>query len=49
MPTRDIHMTQVGLDETWLEFLKEYVSPLQMSVYTGYEDYVSDRISGVLV
>lgn len=34
-------MTQVGLDEIWLQFLKDYVSPLQQRVFHGYYDYVS--------
>ncbi|KOB52171.1 putative procollagen-lysine,2-oxoglutarate 5-dioxygenase, partial [Operophtera brumata] len=36
VPTRDIHMTQVGLDQHWLHILKEYVRPLQEMVFTGY-------------
>lgn len=36
VPTRDIHMTQVGLDPVWLRFLHNYVRPLQEAVYTGY-------------
>ncbi|CAG9781920.1 unnamed protein product [Diatraea saccharalis] len=36
VPTRDIHMTQVGLDRHWLHILKEYVRPLQEMVFTGY-------------
>ncbi|CAB0034687.1 unnamed protein product [Trichogramma brassicae] len=40
VPTRDIHMTQVGLDPLWLEFLRVYVSPLQQRAFTGYLDYV---------
>ncbi|XP_011701398.1 PREDICTED: procollagen-lysine,2-oxoglutarate 5-dioxygenase 3 isoform X2 [Wasmannia auropunctata] len=40
VPTRDIHMNQVGLQNAWLKFLKDYVSPLQELVFTGYDDYV---------
>ncbi|XP_075991583.1 procollagen lysyl hydroxylase isoform X2 [Anticarsia gemmatalis] len=36
VPTRDIHMTQVGLDRHWLYILKEFVRPLQEMVFTGY-------------
>ncbi|XP_050361429.1 procollagen-lysine,2-oxoglutarate 5-dioxygenase isoform X1 [Nymphalis io] len=36
VPTRDIHMKQVGLDKQWLYILKEYVRPLQEMVFTGY-------------
>lgn len=37
VPTRDIHMKQVGLHEMWLTFLKEYVMPVQLKEYIGYE------------
>lgn len=33
VPTRDIHMTQVDLQEMWLHFLKLYVKPLKDIVY----------------
>ncbi|XP_037933469.1 procollagen-lysine,2-oxoglutarate 5-dioxygenase-like [Teleopsis dalmanni] len=36
VPTRDIHMKQVGLDRLWLEFLLLFVRPLQEKVFTGY-------------
>lgn len=36
VPTRDIHMNQIGLDKQWLHILKEYVRPLQELVFTGY-------------
>lgn len=36
VPTRDIHMTQVGLNEQWLEFLRLYVTPLQEMIFIGY-------------
>ncbi|XP_049885467.1 procollagen-lysine,2-oxoglutarate 5-dioxygenase [Pectinophora gossypiella] len=36
VPTRDIHMTQVGLERQWLHILKEYVRPLQEMVFLGY-------------
>ncbi|KAJ8973615.1 hypothetical protein NQ317_003245 [Molorchus minor] len=36
VPTRDIHMTQVGFDNHWLYFLKKYVQPLQQKVFLGY-------------
>lgn len=37
VPTRDIHMRQVGLHEMWLNFLQEYVMPMQLKEYIGYE------------
>ncbi|XP_050425318.1 procollagen-lysine,2-oxoglutarate 5-dioxygenase isoform X2 [Adelges cooleyi] len=36
VPTRDIHMNQIGLDKHWLEFLRSYVSPLQQKIFIGY-------------
>ncbi|XP_058057843.1 procollagen-lysine,2-oxoglutarate 5-dioxygenase [Anopheles bellator] len=36
VPTRDIHMNQVGLEQIWLKFLQLYVRPLQEKVFTGY-------------
>jgi hypothetical protein len=36
VPTRDIHMKQVGLEAHWLEVLRLYVRPLQELVFTGY-------------
>ncbi|XP_055326484.1 procollagen-lysine,2-oxoglutarate 5-dioxygenase isoform X2 [Sitodiplosis mosellana] len=36
VPTRDIHMSQVGLENVWLTFLNKYVRPLQEAVFMGY-------------
>ena len=36
VPTRDIHMNQIGFDEEWLYVLDFYVRPLQEAVFTGY-------------
>lgn len=36
VPTRDIHMSQVGLEAVWLRFLLKYVRPLQEAVFLGY-------------
>ncbi|XP_013108802.1 procollagen-lysine,2-oxoglutarate 5-dioxygenase [Stomoxys calcitrans] len=36
VPTRDIHMKQVGLDALWLQFLNLIVRPLQEKVFLGY-------------
>lgn len=41
VPTRDIHMSQVGLDPVWLKFLKLYIRPLQEKVFLGYYHNVS--------
>lgn len=36
VPTRDIHMKQVGLEAHWLEVLRLYIRPVQELVFTGY-------------
>ncbi|XP_065582274.1 procollagen-lysine,2-oxoglutarate 5-dioxygenase 1-like isoform X1 [Artemia franciscana] len=36
VPTRDIHMNQIGYEIEWLHILKEYVRPLQERVFLGY-------------
>ncbi|RWS26833.1 Procollagen-lysine:2-oxoglutarate 5-dioxygenase 3-like protein [Leptotrombidium deliense] len=36
VPTRDIHMNQVGFEQQWLYFLREYIRPVQEKIYTGY-------------
>ncbi|CAG9863076.1 unnamed protein product [Phyllotreta striolata] len=36
VPTRDIHMNQVGWEPHWLHFLQKYVRPLQEKVFIGY-------------
>lgn len=43
VPTRDIHMRQIGMDRQWLYFLREYVRPLQERVFWGYHHYVSSN------
>lgn len=37
VPTRDIHFRQVGLHDMWLYFLREYIMPIQLKEYIGYE------------
>lgn len=37
VPTRDIHLKQVNLHDMWLLFLREYVMPIQLKEYIGYE------------
>lgn len=48
VPTRDIHMKQVGLDPLWLEFLKLFVTPLQERVFIGHHGvgYLFETIIG---
>ncbi|XP_076320544.1 LOW QUALITY PROTEIN: procollagen lysyl hydroxylase [Tachypleus tridentatus] len=36
VPTRDIHMNQIGFEQHWLYFLREYIRPVQEKVFTGY-------------
>ncbi|TMS40194.1 hypothetical protein L596_006603 [Steinernema carpocapsae] len=36
VPTRDIHMNQVGFERHWLYFVDEFVRPVQEKVFTGY-------------
>lgn len=36
VPTRDIHMNQVGFERQWLYFINEYVRPMQEKVFAGY-------------
>ena len=40
VPTRDIHMKQVGMEEAWLEFLRLYVKPLVEDQFIGYQSDV---------
>ncbi len=44
VPTRDIHMKQVGLEETWLEFLRLYVKDLVEQQFIGYNSDVKKSI-----
>lgn len=41
VPTRDIHMNQIGFDESWLEFIRSYVVPVNGKVFPGYHSKVS--------
>lgn len=43
MPTRDIHMNQVGFDENWLEIIRSYVVPVNGKVFPGYHSKVSSK------
>uniref|UniRef100_A0A5S6R064 procollagen-lysine 5-dioxygenase n=1 Tax=Trichuris muris TaxID=70415 RepID=A0A5S6R064_TRIMR len=36
VPTRDIHMNQVGLESVWLKILDDYVRPVQEKAFIGY-------------
>lgn len=48
VPTRDIHMRQVGWEEHWMEVLRKYVHPIQRKVFAGYEDEPSARMNFVV-
>uniref|UniRef100_A0A915KFH2 PLOD1-3-like GT domain-containing protein n=1 Tax=Romanomermis culicivorax TaxID=13658 RepID=A0A915KFH2_ROMCU len=37
VPTRDIHMNQVGLEGHWLYMLDKYFRPVQEKVFEGYQ------------
>ncbi|KAL7675333.1 hypothetical protein ACOME3_001596 [Neoechinorhynchus agilis] len=36
VPTDDIHMTQIGWQDHWHHFLKQFIQPLQMRIFLGY-------------
>ncbi|XP_054159305.1 procollagen-lysine,2-oxoglutarate 5-dioxygenase-like [Oppia nitens] len=36
VPTRDIHMNQIGWEQHWLYFLREYIRPVQEKLFIGY-------------
>ncbi|KAL9905595.1 procollagen-lysine,2-oxoglutarate 5-dioxygenase-like [Glossina fuscipes] len=37
VPTRDIHMKQVGLHDMWLHFLNTIIKPLQRKTFIGHD------------
>ncbi|KAI3386846.1 hypothetical protein SNEBB_000372 [Seison nebaliae] len=37
VPTIDTHMKQLDWESHWLEFLRAYVAPVVMTVFTGYD------------
>lgn len=42
MPTDDIHMKQIGFDKEWLHFIREFISPVTLKVFSGYYTKVRD-------
>ncbi|XP_054838690.1 procollagen-lysine,2-oxoglutarate 5-dioxygenase 2 isoform X2 [Eublepharis macularius] len=36
VPTDDIHMKQVGLENEWLHFIREFIAPVTLKVFAGY-------------
>lgn len=41
VPTDDIHMKQIGFDKEWLHFIREFISPVTLKVFSGYYTKVS--------
>ena len=41
VPTDDIHMKQIGYDKEWLHFIREFISPVTLKVFSGYYTKVS--------
>nr|XP_020457902.1 procollagen-lysine,2-oxoglutarate 5-dioxygenase 2 isoform X2 [Monopterus albus] len=36
VPTDDIHMKQISFDKEWLHFIREFISPVTLKVFSGY-------------
>ncbi|XP_070802471.1 procollagen-lysine,2-oxoglutarate 5-dioxygenase 2 [Pituophis catenifer annectens] len=36
VPTDDIHMRQIGLENVWLHFIREFIAPVTLKVFAGY-------------
>ncbi|XP_033964506.1 procollagen-lysine,2-oxoglutarate 5-dioxygenase 2 isoform X2 [Pseudochaenichthys georgianus] len=36
VPTDDIHMKQIGYEKEWLHFIREFISPVTLKVFSGY-------------
>ncbi|XP_051538136.1 procollagen-lysine,2-oxoglutarate 5-dioxygenase 2-like isoform X2 [Myxocyprinus asiaticus] len=36
VPTDDIHMKQIDYDKEWLHFIREFISPVTLKVFSGY-------------
>ncbi|CAG14621.1 unnamed protein product, partial [Tetraodon nigroviridis] len=36
VPTDDIHMKQIGFNKEWLHFIREFISPVTLKVFSGY-------------
>uniref|UniRef100_A0A1I8JKP9 Fe2OG dioxygenase domain-containing protein n=2 Tax=Macrostomum lignano TaxID=282301 RepID=A0A1I8JKP9_9PLAT len=48
VPTRDIHMRQVGWEAHWLHFLVKYMHPIQLKLFQGYSDKPWARMNFVV-
>lgn len=36
VPTDDIHMKQIDLENVWLHFIREFIAPVTLKVFAGY-------------
>uniref|UniRef100_A0AAY4E7C8 procollagen-lysine 5-dioxygenase n=1 Tax=Denticeps clupeoides TaxID=299321 RepID=A0AAY4E7C8_9TELE len=36
VPTDDIHMRQINYEKEWLHFIREFISPVTLKVFSGY-------------
>ncbi|XP_066564976.1 procollagen-lysine,2-oxoglutarate 5-dioxygenase 2 isoform X2 [Amia ocellicauda] len=36
VPTDDIHMSQINYEKEWLHFIREFISPVTLKVFSGY-------------
>lgn len=48
VPTRDIHFKQVGLHQMWLTFVRDYVTPIQLKEFIGYEHVAEAELAFVV-
>ncbi|RTG80605.1 uncharacterized protein DC041_0001722, partial [Schistosoma bovis] len=48
VPTRDIHMRQIGWEEHWLHVLEKYVHKMQKKLFQGYDDKPWARMNFVV-
>jgi len=49
VPTRDIHMNQVGFERQWLYILDEFVRPMQEKVFIGYFHRPAEAVMNFVV
>ncbi|VDP48193.1 unnamed protein product [Soboliphyme baturini] len=49
VPTRDIHMNQVGFERQWLYILDTYIRPVQEIVFVGYYKQPPEAIMNFVV
>uniref|UniRef100_A0A674DP20 procollagen-lysine 5-dioxygenase n=1 Tax=Salmo trutta TaxID=8032 RepID=A0A674DP20_SALTR len=49
VPTDDIHMKQIGYDKEWLHFIREFISPVTLKVFSGYYTKVRNDLMNFVV